>query len=57
MVNSEAAVTSPNAWMDEWKSYINTREDVPEGMGIVRWWGVSISITSMYFANTCNTTV
>jgi hypothetical protein len=36
----EAAV-GPNVAMDEWKTYLNTKEDVPEEMGIVRWWGVS----------------
>jgi len=37
----EATVASPNAWMDEWRSYLNTNEDIPEGMSIVRWWGVN----------------
>ena len=32
------------AWMDEWKSYLNMNEDIPDSMGIVRWWGVSTFI-------------
>ena len=24
-------------WMTEWKAYLNTIEDVPEGMEVVRW--------------------
>ena len=27
-------------WLDEWNPYIQTHESVPEGMGIVCWWGV-----------------
>src|SRR6266404_131050 len=30
-------------WMNKWKAYMNTNEDVPEGMEVVCWWGVSIS--------------
>jgi hypothetical protein len=33
--------------------YINTNEDVPEGMGIVRWWGVSDCVLFVCVANTC----
>ena len=47
----DATDTQSDAWMDEWKSYLNTHEDIPEGMGIVRWWGVSTSILSVYIAN------
>ena len=36
-----AAVSSSNARMDEWKAYLNTNEDILDGMGIVHWWGVS----------------
>ena len=38
--NCQAAV-SPSDGMGEWKTYLNTIEDVPDEMGIVRWWGVS----------------
>ena len=31
---------SANLSMEEWKLYLNTREDVPDDIGIVRWWGV-----------------
>ncbi len=40
----EAATPSSNGWMDEWNSYLNANEDMPDGMGIVRWWGVYTSI-------------
>ena len=36
----EAAIGGSNA-SDEWKTYLNSIEDVPDEMGIVRWWGVS----------------
>ena len=29
-------------WLTEWNMYIQTREAIPEGMGLVRWWGVRI---------------
>ena len=29
-------------WLNEWNTYIQTHEIIPEGMGIVRWWGVCI---------------
>jgi hypothetical protein len=28
-------------WLGEWSSYIQTHEIVPEGMTMVKWWGVS----------------
>ena len=37
----DTAVIPTNTGMDEWKTYLNGLEDIPEGMGIVRWWGVS----------------
>ena len=39
----EAAVGESDA-MEEWKAYLTTNEDVPDGMDVVRWWGVSIVI-------------
>ena len=36
----EATAVPTNTGMDEWKAYINTIEDIPDGMSIVRWWGV-----------------
>lgn len=30
--------------MDEFKTYLNTIEDIPDGMDIVHWWGVSVSL-------------
>jgi hypothetical protein len=40
--DGESAACPANAWMDKWKNYINTVEDVPDGMDLVRWWGVCI---------------
>lgn len=50
--DSEATAALSNAWMVEWKAYLNTNEDIPEGMGIVQWWGVSMSILLVYVTNT-----
>jgi hypothetical protein len=36
----EAAVGESNA-SDEWKTYLNSVEDVPDELGVIRWWGVS----------------
>ena len=38
--DDEGSTYQANAWMEEWKSYINSIEDVPEGMSLVHWWGV-----------------
>ena len=27
-------------WLHEWNAYLNSNEIVPEGIGMVRWWGV-----------------
>ena len=40
--NDKGSAYLAKAWMEEWKSYINSIEDVPEGMSLVRWWGVCI---------------
>ena len=40
--NDKGSAYLANAWMEEWKSYINSVEDVPEGMSLVCWWGVRI---------------
>jgi len=31
-------------WFAEWNRYEKTREAVPDGMGIVRWWGVRLCV-------------
>ena len=38
--NCDATVIPTNAGMDEWKAYLNTIEDILDGMGVVCWWGV-----------------
>jgi len=37
--NSEA-INLDRAWVGEWNTYLNSNEAIPEGMGIVDWWGV-----------------
>jgi hypothetical protein len=37
---SDEALDPNRPWLDEWNSYFNTHEVVPEGMGAVCWWGV-----------------
>jgi len=32
-------------WLQEWTLYKTTHEVVPDGMGIVEWWGVRQSIS------------
>jgi len=29
-------------YLHEWNTYLLTHEIIPEGMGLVRWWGVSV---------------
>jgi hypothetical protein len=44
---TEEAVTVADPtkpWLIEWNMYIQTHEAIPEGMGMVRWWGVSIQV-------------
>ncbi|KAF9031028.1 hypothetical protein BJ165DRAFT_870717 [Panaeolus papilionaceus] len=36
--SSSSASAEP--WRSEWDSYLTTREIIPDGMGIVQWWGV-----------------
>lgn len=56
--NDNTSSSLPNVCLDEWKSYLISNEDIPEGMGTVHWWGVSVtSIPSVYVANTDNTAV
>ena len=37
---SEAATILANAGMDEWQVYLSAIEELPDGLGIVQWWGV-----------------
>jgi hypothetical protein len=27
-------------WLNEWATYLNSNEVIPEGMGMVQWWGI-----------------
>ena len=45
----QQVVDATNSWMDEWKSYLNTHEVVPDNMGIVHWWGVRIALLFPYY--------
>jgi len=39
--DGEAAPSDPTKpWLTEFNLYATTHESVPDGMGIVRWWGV-----------------
>jgi hypothetical protein len=40
----EAAVGPSHIGMDKFNMYLNTMEDIPDGMDIVHWWGVSFSL-------------
>jgi hypothetical protein len=51
--NVEATIDPINAGMDEWKTYLNTVKDIPDGMGIVCWWGVCYS----FFLCACVTNI
>jgi hypothetical protein len=44
--DNNTGISPANAWQDEWKSYINPIEDIPIGMGLVRWWGVCVTSCS-----------
>jgi hypothetical protein len=47
--NVEATVGRSNA-TDEWTAYLSTTEDVPDDMGVVRWWGVSCVLFHSYLS-------
>jgi hypothetical protein len=40
-IDSCEAAVSQRTWKDEWVTYLNTNNDVPDTMDVVRWWGVS----------------
>jgi hypothetical protein len=42
--NSNDLMDPNRPWLDEWNTYFNMNEVVPVGMGIVRWWGVYLSV-------------
>jgi hypothetical protein len=34
-------IIDPNRpWLDQWTAYLNSNEVIPEGLGMVHWWGV-----------------
>ena len=54
---SEAATIPANAGMDEWQAYLSAIEELPDGLGIVQWWGVCgipLSAISTQFTNICS---
>ena len=53
--DGEMAASSGNDWMDEWTSYINAADNVPNGMGLVRWWGVRILLSYSHVSLLTNT--
>jgi hypothetical protein len=40
-IDSCEAAVSQRTWKDEWVTYLNTNNDVPDVMDVVHWWGVS----------------
>jgi hypothetical protein len=42
--NSNNLIDPNRPWLDKWNTYVNTNEVVPEGMGIVHWWGVCLPL-------------
>ena len=40
------------ARMDKWKSYLNTNEDIPNGMGIVHW-GYDVNLLILFWVYPC----
>ena len=41
----QQAINKGNAYLEEWNLYLNTHETVPDDIGIVRWWGVGLSLS------------
>jgi hypothetical protein len=41
--DSDETIDLSRPWLNEWNAYFNTHDVVPEGMGVVRWWGVCSS--------------
>ena len=42
LVDDHASSDPSKPWLKEWNLYLQTHEVVPEGMGIVEWWGVCV---------------
>jgi hypothetical protein len=43
--DEESTLSDPSKpWLIEWNLYLQTHEVIPEGMGIVKWWGVGLII-------------
>ena len=49
----DTAAIPTNTGMDKWKTYLNITEDIPEGMGIVGWWGVCYLFHSLCVHHWC----
>lgn len=41
-VNDHPSSDPSKPWLEEWNLYLQTHEVVPEGLGIVEWWGVCV---------------
>jgi hypothetical protein len=52
--NESSTCPAANAWMEEWKSYINAAEDVPDGMSLVYWCGICLMIILFYNSHLCH---
>lgn len=40
---------SQKPWLMEFNQYLNGNDEVPEGMTLIHWWGVSICIAITFF--------
>src|ERR1700761_3419404 len=41
----QQAISKGDAYLEEWNLYLNTHEVVPDNIGIVRWWGVGLTLS------------
>ena len=43
-VTYSSSSDSSKPWMREFNQYIQVRDEVPEGMSLIQWWGVCLSV-------------
>ena len=41
MAPSISAVDPKKPWLKEFNHYLNTMDEIPDGLDVVQWWGVS----------------
>jgi len=48
MNDEESTSSDPSKlWLRKWNLYLQTHKVIPQGMGIVKWWGVGLIIFSI----------